>query len=59
MLPTSAWFEPATWSPVGHASNWATETGLVNSVDHDQKTHSDPGLLFEKIYLSQYFGLFW
>ena len=29
MLPTSAGVEPATsWSPVGRASNWATEAGL-------------------------------
>ena len=28
ILPTSAEIEPATsWSPVGRASNWATETG--------------------------------
>ena len=28
MLPTSAGVEPATsWSPVGRASNWATEAG--------------------------------
>ena len=30
MLPTSAGVEPATsWSPVGRASNWATEAGPI------------------------------
>ena len=33
MLPTSAGVEPATsWSPVGRASNWATEAGSGNEV---------------------------
>ena len=30
MLPISAGVEPATsWSPVGRASNWATEAGYI------------------------------
>ena len=30
MLPTSAGVEPVTsWSPVGRASNWATEDGWI------------------------------
>ena len=29
MLPTLAGFElPTSWSPVGHASNWATEASI-------------------------------
>ena len=33
MLPTSAGVEPATsWSPVGRASNCATEAGMVTMV---------------------------
>ena len=34
MLPDPAGIEPATsWSPVGHASNWATEAGNNRTID--------------------------
>ena len=36
MLPTSAGVKPTTsWSPVGRASNWATEAGSSLDDDHD------------------------
>ena len=60
MLPTSAGVEPATsWSPVGRASNWATEAGetqlvmLVEDMSRNaiQGRQTDPILLdFSKAF---------
>ena len=39
MLPTLVGVEPATsWSPVGHASNWATEAGNEQTMLTPDKT---------------------
>ena len=45
MLPTSAGVEPVTsWSPVGRASNWATEAGSSFDNDHDIDDDCDEDL---------------
>ena len=49
ILPTSAEIEPATfWSPIGHASNWATEAVFFSNLGHYKCTKPQHG----KMYLS-------
>ena len=55
MLPTSAGVEPATsWSPVGRASNWATEAGWNGQKNLKQNLKKKKKKNYDMKYINWY-----